>query len=62
MQRAVHENAGRVDDCEQRSKREQCRTDKPTSIIGGDEVQQRRGNSSDINGKMQPALRELGIS
>jgi hypothetical protein len=57
MQRAVHENAGRVDNGDQRSKREERRTDEPTFIIGGNEVQQRRGNCSDVNGKMQPTLR-----
>lgn len=57
-QRAVHENAGRVNNRKQRGESEQCGAEEAASIIWRDEVQQSSCDGSDVNGKVQPALRK----
>ena len=58
MDRAVYENAGRVNNSNQRGECEQRGADKSALIVCRDKVEQRRGDRSDVNGKVQPTLQQ----
>lgn len=51
MQRTVYENAGRINNRQQRGEREQCRAEEPTFVLWWNKVQQRRRDRSDVYGK-----------